>query len=94
MTRDERRAARREARGYIPDVLGWPSSAVDVAGFALAGLMRGHAKRQNNWRTSEATARLWLEWIADTTTQLEWQGRLAYTADCLSSRRLGKPPSE
>lgn len=94
MTRDERRAARRETRGYIPDVLGWPSSAVDVAGFALAGLLRDYPKRQNNWRKSQATARLWLEWIADTTTEHEWQARLAYTADCLSSRRLGRPPSD
>ena len=93
MTRDERRAARREPRGYVPDVPGWPSSAVDVAGVALAGFMRGHPERQNNWRKSQAIARSWLEWIADTTTELEWQGRLAYTADCLSSGRLREPPS-
>jgi hypothetical protein len=94
MTRDERRAARREARGYVPDVLGRPSSAVDVAGLALAEFMLGHPKRRENWRKSQATSRLWLEWIADTTTELEWQGRLAYTADCLSSGRLGRPPSQ
>ena len=93
MTRDERRAARREARGYVQGV-GWPSSAVDVAGLALAGFLRRHPERQSNWRKSGTTARLWLQWIADTTTELEWQGRLAYTADRLSSGRLGKPPSE
>jgi hypothetical protein len=93
MNRDERRAARREPRGYVPDVRGFPSSPVDVAGVALAGLMHGHPERQNNWRRSQATARSWLEWIADTTTELEWQGRLAHTADRLSSGRLGEPPS-
>ena len=94
MSRDERRAARREPRGYVPDIRDWPSSPVDVAGAALADLLRGHRKRQENWRKSEATARSWLEWIADTTTDVEWQERLAHTANCLTSRRLGKPASE
>lgn len=92
MTREERRAADAAPRGYIPDVRGRPSSAVDVAGMALADFFLGHPKRRENWLKSDATSRLWLEWIADTTTELEWQGRLAYTADCLSSRRLGEPP--
>ncbi len=96
MTRRDRRAAKAAARVYIPGGPGGPGptySAVDVAGIALFDFFLDHPDRRKNWLRSRATNRLWLEWIADTTTELEWQGRLAYTADCLSSGPLGKPPT-